>query len=138
MQQDSQAAMQQSSTAMALRSEGSQALVLSSAAGGELALLDEADVPRAEHQLRQKVMPSLLTAPPPAFPLPFPPCLHLWPPLGKSGFTTIKQGQGSAAAQAEGDTMRAASEVFALGSPLAVPPPTPTPLPAPPFPSLLC
>ena len=58
-QQDSQAAglgMQQSSTALALRPGGSQALVLSSAAGGELALLEEADVPRAEHQLRQKVM----------------------------------------------------------------------------------
>ena len=59
VQQDSQAAglgMQQSSTALALRPGGSQALVLSSAAGGELALLEEADVPRAEHQLRQKVM----------------------------------------------------------------------------------
>lgn len=46
--------MQQDSTALALRTGGSQALVLSSG-GGEVALLNEADVPRAEHQLRQKV-----------------------------------------------------------------------------------
>lgn len=67
MQQDSQLGVQQSSTALALRPGGSQALVLSSGGGGggEVALLDEADVPRAEHQLRQKVMmhTSLSTAP---------------------------------------------------------------------------
>lgn len=57
MQHDSHAATgldaQQSSTALALR-PGSLALVPSNAAG-DLALLEEEVVPRAEHQLRQKV-----------------------------------------------------------------------------------
>lgn len=70
LQSDSQLSRQQSSTALALRPGGSQALVLSSSVGGgggEVALLDEADVPRAEHQLRQKVMmhACLFAAPPP-------------------------------------------------------------------------
>ena len=58
MQYDSQAAapgMQQSNRALAVRPGNCQALVPSSA-GRELATLDEGeDVPRAEHQLRQKV-----------------------------------------------------------------------------------
>lgn len=68
MQQDSQmGGVQQFSTALTLRPGNSQALVLSSSSGGgEVAILDEADVSRAEHQLRQKVTmhASLFTAPP--------------------------------------------------------------------------
>ena len=76
LQPGSQLGGHQSSTALALRPGSSQALVLSSGGNGEVALLDEADVPRAEHQLRQKVMlhTSLLAAPP------FPQAVN--PPLG--------------------------------------------------------
>lgn len=61
MQENSHAAglgVQQSSTALALRSS-SLALVASNAAE-DVALLDEEEVPRAEHQLRQKVVHAAL------------------------------------------------------------------------------
>ena len=140
-QQDSRAVglgLQQSSTALALRSGGSQALVLSGAHGGELALLDEADVPRAEHQLRQKVMRAIsqvlsldrLSLPP----------LHrpAAPPPGQVTFHH-DQTRGRGPAQAEGGAMHAASEPFAVDSPLAVTLCTsPHPFLPPPFPCLPC
>lgn len=55
--QDTALALQQPSQAMVVRS-GSSGLMPSSGAG-EFALLDEEEMPKAEHQLRQKVLLAL-------------------------------------------------------------------------------